>query len=116
MTFNGQAHQQVAHRCKHFGRKLGRADSDAQREIIGMDHDLEHPGEQEVVSAQDQRCQGIGTTSRAVPAASKRRTISSASALRPARTAAPSAASASSVLPSLDGSSGEVDVTHAARW
>ena len=29
MTLNGQAHQQVAHRCKHLGRELGRADADA---------------------------------------------------------------------------------------
>jgi hypothetical protein len=29
MTLNGQAHQQVAHRCKHLGRKLGRADAGA---------------------------------------------------------------------------------------
>ena len=34
----------------------------------------------------------------------------------PARAAAPSAASASSVLRSFDGSSGEVDITQAARW
>jgi hypothetical protein len=52
MTVNGQAYQQVTHRGKHLGRKLGRADADAQREIIGVDHDLQHPGEQEVVSAQ----------------------------------------------------------------
>jgi len=40
MTLNGQAHQQVAHGCKHLGRKLGCAEADALREIIGMDHDL----------------------------------------------------------------------------
>jgi len=52
MTLYGQSHQQVAYRRKHLGRKLGCADASAQREIIGMHHDLQHPGEQEVISAQ----------------------------------------------------------------
>jgi hypothetical protein len=52
MTLYGQLHQQLGHRRKHLGSKLVRADAGAQREIIGMDNDLRHPGEQEVISAQ----------------------------------------------------------------
>jgi integrase len=52
VTLNGQAHQQVAYWRKHLGRKLRRADANAYREIVGMHHDLQHAGEQEIASMQ----------------------------------------------------------------
>ena len=52
MALNGQGCRQVAYRREYPGGRPGRADGDVEREITGMDHDLQHPGEQEVVPAQ----------------------------------------------------------------
>jgi len=52
VTLDGQPDQQIAHWRKYLGWKFGRGDIKADREIIGVYHDLQHAGEQEVASPQ----------------------------------------------------------------